>query len=1016
MSGKDTARTSGDTLTLIVAVAITLVGIGVIAGWHLHVRSLVQVVPGVIPMQYNTALCFITLGASAFLLVAGRGPRILPILGALFVTLMGWLVAYQYATGIKVGIDAAFFYPWDQTLSADPGRMALTSAISFMSAGVALLLLAWRPRSLAIFAIAHTLPLSLGLTSMLGYLAGVTYVLPSHLGSQMAVHTAFAFLAYGGVMLGHAWRLAPLTEDGLPGWSPVMAIAMVPVLFIGISVTNQSDSVWAWSFSLFTGLLMAGLFGLAAYKLAQLRIALKGFILISVPLIFVLAFVVLVIQVTRQNEQSQNWYLHSKEVIAQTESISRSLLDAEASIRGYVITGDPLSTVAYKQATKDIPEGLQRLQTLVKDSPEQDEHAARIGTRAAGKMAFLAGIEQLVRDGKGAQAVEQVKSIEGLRLMDAFRLEIESFLEEEQQLDAKRHKTVEESWQRFNWLLIAGASIDILLTLMLAVLFTRGISERVRALTENAQALAKGKELTVTMKGTDEIAHLDHVFHDMARALTEAARKESAHIENSLDVICSIDEEGKFAKVSPASYKVWGYSPEELIGRYYIDLVVPEDVDKTNQAAVKIMAGHSLTNFENCYLRKDGSRVSLTWSAYWSETEKLMYCVAHDDSERKQAEAALRESEERYRLLFESNPHPIWVYDLDTLEFLTVNKAAIQHYGYSREEFLSMTIKDIRPHEDVGALLDNVAKVSASSIDQAGTWRHRKKDGEIIYVEIISHQLLFNGRNAELVLANDITERKQAEKLVDEQKQELETMAANLTTTNKELEAFSYSVSHDLRAPLRAVDGFSRILLEDYADKLDDEGRRVLGIIRTNTQNMGRLIDDLLAFSRFGRKQIEPSTIDIGELARDVFVQLDSDDNCKAPRLEIKQPPVAYGDRALMRQVFVNLLSNAAKYSKPAEAAVIEVGGHNRNGENIYYVKDNGVGFDMKYVNKLFGVFQRLHSAEEFEGTGVGLAIVRRIVERHGGRVWAEGKTGEGATFYFTLPKNGENHYGQSAE
>jgi light-regulated signal transduction histidine kinase (bacteriophytochrome) len=212
------------------------------------------------------------------------------------------------------------------------------------------------------------------------------------------------------------------------------------------------------------------------------------------------------------------------------------------------------------------------------------------------------------------------------------------------------------------------------------------------------------------------------------------------------------------------------------------------------------------------------------------------------------------------------------------------------------------------------------------------------------------------------------------------------------------------------------VDGFSRILLEDYADQLDDEGRRVLDVIRNNTQNMGRLIDDLLAFSRLGRKQIEPSSVDVSELAREVFAQLETGNGHGSPQLNINGLPPAHGDRALLRQVFVNLLSNAAKYSKPAASPVIEVGGRSEDGENIYYVRDNGVGFDMKYVDKLFGVFQRLHSAEEFEGTGVGLAIVQRIVQRHGGRVWAEGRLNEGATFYFTLPKNGEKHDGRLAE
>jgi signal transduction histidine kinase len=238
-----------------------------------------------------------------------------------------------------------------------------------------------------------------------------------------------------------------------------------------------------------------------------------------------------------------------------------------------------------------------------------------------------------------------------------------------------------------------------------------------------------------------------------------------------------------------------------------------------------------------------------------------------------------------------------------------------------------------------------------------------------------------------------------------ELEQRVEERTRKLQEANKELEAFSYSVSHDLRAPLRAIDGFSRILVEEYAAKLDDDGRRLLDVIRGNTQNMGRLIDDLLAFSRLSRKQMESTPVNMMELAEDVFQQLKLGLADQKIQFNLAPLPDTTGDPALIRQVFVNLLSNAAKYSRPRDETVIEVNGRRENGDCIYYVKDNGVGFDMTYAAKLFGVFQRLHSVEEFDGTGVGLAIVQRIIHRHGGRVWAEGKVNEGATFYFSLPK-----------
>jgi two-component system sensor kinase len=225
-----------------------------------------------------------------------------------------------------------------------------------------------------------------------------------------------------------------------------------------------------------------------------------------------------------------------------------------------------------------------------------------------------------------------------------------------------------------------------------------------------------------------------------------------------------------------------------------------------------------------------------------------------------------------------------------------------------------------------------------------------------------------------------------------------------LSETNAELEAFSYSVSHDLRAPLRAIHGFSRILLEDHAAGMDGEAKRVLGVIDENTRRMGQLIDDLLAFSRLGRKELETARVDMGELVRGAVDEIRLHAGDRQLEITVGALPPARGDRNMLRQAVANLLDNAAKFTRKRAPGVIEVGYKANGAEAVYYVKDNGAGFDPRYASKLFGVFQRLHRAEEFDGTGVGLAIVQRVVMRHGGRVWAEGKLDAGATFYFTLP------------
>ena len=251
-----------------------------------------------------------------------------------------------------------------------------------------------------------------------------------------------------------------------------------------------------------------------------------------------------------------------------------------------------------------------------------------------------------------------------------------------------------------------------------------------------------------------------------------------------------------------------------------------------------------------------------------------------------------------------------------------------------------------------------------------------------------------------IVSMADITERKRAEEALRERTSELEF-------ANRELESFSYSVSHDLKAPLRAIQGFSQMLIGGHAAQLDAEGLRLLNVITSNTKLMAALIDDLLALSRVGRHEIRKASVNLTAMVNRVFEQLKSQNPERDVQYIIKNLPPAHGDASLVNQVIMNLLTNAFKYTKRRKTAVIEVGGMCEENETIYYLKDNGIGFDERYADKLFGVFQRLQSGDEYEGTGVGLAIVKRIIQRHGGRVWAEGKVDGGATFFFALPKNG---------
>jgi two-component system sensor kinase len=257
-------------------------------------------------------------------------------------------------------------------------------------------------------------------------------------------------------------------------------------------------------------------------------------------------------------------------------------------------------------------------------------------------------------------------------------------------------------------------------------------------------------------------------------------------------------------------------------------------------------------------------------------------------------------------------------------------------------------------------------------------------------------------------LNKEIAEKHRAEKKIQKMNEELEQRVkdrtAELQISNQELEAFAYSVSHDLRAPIRAIDGFTRLLEDDYKNRFNDDGIRLLGIVRSEAGRMGQLIDALLRFSRMSRQPLKKFRIDMTNLAREVFSQVSLETQNHKIKFDLSPLPDVEADGVLMRQLWINLFDNAFKFTRLRKQAKLEVSGSIQGGEVLYIVADNGIGFDMKYINKLFGVFQRLHTQEQFEGTGVGLALVQRIIHRHGGRIWAESAVDQGTKFFFTLP------------
>ena len=470
-----------------------------------------------------------------------------------------------------------------------------------------------------------------------------------------------------------------------------------------------------------------------------------------------------------------------------------------------------------------------------------------------------------------------------------------------------------------------------------------------------------------------------------------------------------MDEESlRIIAVNQIALSRYGYTRQEFLRLHVTDLQVRENRSEVLRD-LRERDPSATRTFRRRHVTKGGEvlAVDVTARPFTLNGRAARMVLINEVTARLAAERELQESEQRYRDLFEHSPIPMWVYDVATLRYLAVNQAAVQQYGYTGEEFSRMTITDLHLPEMVPGLLDRIRMRDPQEVF-AQQVQHRRKDGSRIEVDLRSGPVVFSGRNARQVLAHDVTEMRNrtrlAEQLQGELEQRVAERTAQLEAANSELEAFSYSVSHDLRAPLRSIEGFSNALLEDYAPKLDETGRDYLQRIRAASKRMSALIDALLELARVARSDISRTSVNLSAMAQEIAAELKQGAGERDVTFRINPGLECLGDANLLRVALENLLSNAWKFTSGKSVATITFDSMSDRGETVFFVRDTGAGFDMAYVDRLFAAFQRLHSAREFPGTGIGLATVRRIINRHGGRVWAESKEGEGATFFFTLP------------
>ncbi len=1007
-------------------------GVMVLAGWTFHVPRLKSIFTGQVAVKANTAICFMLIGAAVLLVrKAGedRRRRLLSKCLALAASIIGALSFMEFWRGWDLGIDQLLFVAGAEDIpgSVRPGLMSPIAALDFFLLGITIVLLGsspvWFRWLQSIFATVAAVAAVFGI---------LDFVLdPGNTHTHIAPLTAFILLLLSFAVLlarpqyGLGELLVSPDVGGVLCRRLLPASVVVPIVIGWLRWKGQQAGLYSdWTglviMTVSSGLLLAGvtIWTAAAVKRTDAE---RGKAQASANR---LAAIVQSSQdaivgktldgvVTSWNPAAETIYGYSAEEMI-GEKVTRVIPpDRLEEFEGFLANLRTGGTTRHHETERLRKDG-RRISVSISSSPVRDEKGSVIGAstiarditeakQAQEKLreaslytrnlieASLDPLVTISRAGKITDVNEATEKATGVSREQLIGSDFSEYFTEPQKAQQGYSRVFEEGFVRDYPLSIRHTSGAVMEVLYNATVF-RDIHGVI------AGVFAAARDVTAVKRAQEK--------------LREASLYTRSLIEASLDPLVTISKEGKITDVNQATEQATGLGREKLIGSDFSQYFTEPDRARTGYE--RVFAEGFVHDYPLAIRHSSGTTTQVLYNATVFRNSRCeiagVFAAARDVTALKRTEQELRLSRERLRLALHAGHAGTFDWDMANNINLWTPEAEAVHglmpgeFGGKYEDWEALVVAD-----DLPAARASI-KSSLKTGEFSGEWRiRRRNDGQVRWIAARARVLTDDsGQPSRMIGVNvDVTERKQAEeevrKLNDELEERVAQRTAQLEAANKELEAFTYSVSHDLRAPLRHISGFSKILTEEFGAKLPPEAQHHVQRIEEGTRRMGQLVDDLLNLGRVGRRELSLQVAGLRSIVNEVIDGLKLEAGNRKVEWKIGNLPYVECDTTLMHQVFQNLLSNALKFTRPRPEAVIEIGQQATDAGNAVYVRDNGVGFSMKYADKLFGVFQRLHRVEDFDGTGVGLATVLRIVQKHGGRIWAEAELDKGATFFFTL-------------